>query len=104
MIRRRKARKIKAFRKRSIKARIDFSQPVWQWEQNTLTDGKSADFTALNRFPAFTRFCTSVSCVIIKVNEGEQTMKFEWDEEKNAANKEKHRISFETAAHVFDDP
>ena len=31
-------------------------------------------------------------------------MKFEWDEEKNAANKEKHRISFETAAHVFDDP
>ena len=23
--------------KRSIKARIDFSHPVWQWEQNTLT-------------------------------------------------------------------
>ena len=31
-------------------------------------------------------------------------MLFEWDEEKNASNKEKHRISFETAAHVFDDP
>lgn len=31
-------------------------------------------------------------------------MKFEWDEDKNSINKEKHRISFETAAHVFDDP
>lgn len=31
-------------------------------------------------------------------------MKFEWDDEKNAINKEKHKISFETAAHVFDDP
>lgn len=31
-------------------------------------------------------------------------MKFEWDENKNFINKEKHKISFETAAHVFDDP
>ncbi|MGN0415472.1 MAG: BrnT family toxin [Agathobacter sp.] len=31
-------------------------------------------------------------------------MKFEWDEHKNFVNKEKHKISFETAAHVFDDP
>ena len=31
-------------------------------------------------------------------------MVFEWDEEKNHANKIKHNISFETAAHVFDDP
>ncbi|MCM1561970.1 MAG: BrnT family toxin [Butyrivibrio sp.] len=31
-------------------------------------------------------------------------MKFEWDEEKNALNKERHKISFETAAYVFDDP
>lgn len=31
-------------------------------------------------------------------------MKFEWDEKKNAVNKEKHKISFETAAYVFDDP
>lgn len=31
-------------------------------------------------------------------------MKFEWDENKNAKNKEKHKISFETAAYVFDDP
>ena len=31
-------------------------------------------------------------------------MIFEWDEEKNNLNKKKHRISFETAAHVFDDP
>ena len=31
-------------------------------------------------------------------------MKFEWDEEKNIINKEKHKISFETAAYVFDDP
>lgn len=31
-------------------------------------------------------------------------MKFEWDEDKNVINKEKHKISFETAAYVFDDP
>lgn len=31
-------------------------------------------------------------------------IKFEWDENKNIKNKEKHKISFETAAHVFDDP
>ena len=31
-------------------------------------------------------------------------MIFEWDTEKNEQNKIKHRISFETAAHVFDDP
>lgn len=31
-------------------------------------------------------------------------MKFEWDEEKNAVNKIKHNISFETAIHVFEDP
>ena len=30
-------------------------------------------------------------------------MKFEWDEYKNIINKEKHKISFETAAYVFDD-
>lgn len=31
-------------------------------------------------------------------------LKFEWDEDKNKINKIKHKISFETAAHVFDDP
>lgn len=31
-------------------------------------------------------------------------MEFEWDEEKNTINKVKHNISFEIAAHVFDDP
>ncbi len=31
-------------------------------------------------------------------------MKFEWDEDKNKANIEKHRISFEYAALVFEDP
>lgn len=31
-------------------------------------------------------------------------MKFEWDENKNTINKQKHHISFETASHVFDDP
>ena len=31
-------------------------------------------------------------------------MKFAWDEDKNIINKEKHKISFETAAYVFDDP
>jgi len=28
---------------------------------------------------------------------------FEWDEEKNFLNKKKHKISFETAAYVFQD-
>lgn len=31
-------------------------------------------------------------------------MTFEWDDEKNSINIRKHKISFETAAHVFDDP
>lgn len=31
-------------------------------------------------------------------------MKFEWDENKNSINKDKHKISFETASYVFDDP
>ena len=35
--------------------------------------------------------------------EREIGMKFEWDEEKNRINKRKHKISFETAAHVFYD-
>ena len=30
-------------------------------------------------------------------------MKFEWDENKNKANKLKHRVSFEEAETVFDD-
>lgn len=30
-------------------------------------------------------------------------IKFEWDETKNAGNKRKHHISFEMAAHVFED-
>ncbi|MCD7824320.1 MAG: BrnT family toxin [Oscillospiraceae bacterium] len=32
------------------------------------------------------------------------TMKFEWDENKNLINKEKHGISFEVASLVFNDP
>ncbi len=31
-------------------------------------------------------------------------MEFEWDEDKNQANRIKHGVSFETAAHVFEDP
>lgn len=31
-------------------------------------------------------------------------MIFEWDEWKNTLNKEKHKISFETASYVFSDP
>lgn len=31
------------------------------------------------------------------------TMEFEWDENKNTVNKEKHGISFETAVLVFND-
>lgn len=31
-------------------------------------------------------------------------MRFEWDEAKNQRNLLKHRVRFETAALVFDDP
>lgn len=31
-------------------------------------------------------------------------MRFVWDERKNAANKARHGVAFETAARVFDDP
>lgn len=31
-------------------------------------------------------------------------MRFEWDEAKNRANQDKHRVSFETASEIFDDP
>lgn len=31
-------------------------------------------------------------------------MRFEWDEAKNRRNRVKHRISFDTAQAVFDDP
>jgi uncharacterized protein len=31
-------------------------------------------------------------------------MRFEWDEEKNRSNLAKHKVSFETAISVFDDP
>lgn len=32
-----------------------------------------------------------------------KVLKFEWDEEKNLINQKKHKISFETAAYVFED-
>lgn len=31
-------------------------------------------------------------------------MRFEWDEEKNRINQEKHGLAFESVASVFDDP
>jgi hypothetical protein len=31
-------------------------------------------------------------------------MRFEWDEDKNRRNLSKHKVSFETAKSVFDDP
>ena len=31
-------------------------------------------------------------------------MKITWDASKNRVNRSKHRLSFETARHVFDDP
>ena len=31
-------------------------------------------------------------------------MRFEWDEDKNRRNLVKHKVSFETASLVFDDP
>jgi uncharacterized protein len=34
----------------------------------------------------------------------EQDKRFEWDDAKNAANLRKHKVSFETACEVFDDP
>lgn len=38
------------------------------------------------------------------VEEEYSKVKFEWDEYKNVKNKERHKISFETAVYVFDDP
>jgi len=35
---------------------------------------------------------------------GEAAMRLEWDEEKNALNLKQHRIEFETAAFVFENP
>ena len=32
------------------------------------------------------------------------SMRFEWDEEKNAVNQRKHGVDFETASFVFQDP
>ncbi len=32
------------------------------------------------------------------------TVEFTWDARKDRLNRRKHRISFDTAAHVFDDP
>ena len=29
---------------------------------------------------------------------------FQWDDEENRLNKAKHKVSFETAVHVFEDP
>lgn len=34
----------------------------------------------------------------------ENDVEFTWDERKNQANRKKHRINFETASLVFDDP
>ena len=34
----------------------------------------------------------------------ERCLRFSWDERKNRSNRRKHRVSFETAALVFDDP
>lgn len=31
-------------------------------------------------------------------------MRFEWDDEKNRGNLAKHKVSFDTAIAVFDDP
>jgi hypothetical protein len=31
-------------------------------------------------------------------------VRFEWDEKKNVINRNKHRVSFQTATLVFDDP
>jgi len=31
-------------------------------------------------------------------------MRIDWDENKNTLNKANHKLSFETAQHVFDDP
>jgi uncharacterized protein len=40
----------------------------------------------------------------IQIGIYEADVEFAWDERKNLANQRKHRISFETAVLVFDDP
>lgn len=47
-----------------------------------------------------------LDCVhrIVYTKDKEIRMTFEWDENKNNSNKQKHGVSFETAARVFLDP
>jgi uncharacterized protein len=45
-----------------------------------------------------------VALLYIHISNGGVDVEFSWDERKNKANQRKHRISFETAIQVFDDP
>jgi len=45
---------------------------------------------------SFVDFYTDIPC--------NKELRFEWDENKNEANRKKHGISFEAAVRVFDDP
>jgi len=38
------------------------------------------------------------------INYKEKLMQFEWDENKNQLNQQKHGVAFEEAQKVFDDP
>jgi uncharacterized DUF497 family protein len=48
-------------------------------------------------FDTYARICIYTIVWTVRV-------RFEWDDEKNATNLKKHRIDFETASLVFDDP
>jgi hypothetical protein len=73
-------------------------QPGWSPISNTTKSGCSWVMTAGSP--------QNVVCAILYVQCCCQSemRRFEWDEEKNRANLAKHRIIFETAKLVFDDP
>jgi hypothetical protein len=55
---------------------------------------------AVRQFDPVTRLIFPHGCYTFCI-----AMRFEWDSEKNRINKQKHDgLSFESAAHVFDDP
>jgi uncharacterized protein len=43
-------------------------------------------------------------CTVLYVQSCTYSMLFEWDERKNIRNRAKHRVSFETATLVFENP
>ena len=63
----------------------------------------ATDCDTCNRQIDSDRVVDSSAALFYNINVEDFVLKFEWDEEKNRINQEIHKISFETARHVFDD-